>query len=531
MTSLDISERLAAEIKAFAAQENLDMDEMLETWLARATRPPHLDDPLYGNTLRRLIESAPVGVLLVNAAGEIVLVSENCLKMFGYTLPEIIHQDLEMLLPEAFRQRHVGLRKGYFKDLRSRGMGMGMELQAQRKDGSLFPIEVGLSYISLEEETIAMAFISDISERRRTGEVLRQSATLFQSLIESLPQNVFSKDVEGRFIFANNAYLKSEDKAIEDILGKTDYDLYPRELAEKYRADDRYVIENRQIFETVEEYFPLRGNKSYVHVLKAPLFDEYGNVRGVMGIFWDVTEHQKAQEHAMQIAVEKERVQMLSDFLRDVSHEFRTPLSVIYMNSALLGDTDLDHSQSQLLSRMTEQSHQLSRLVEALVQMSRLDGVTNFSFMPLDLRELLQLALTTVELEAKQKGVRLNFSPKKKLPSILADMDLLAQAFQNILDNAVRYTPKGGQINIDLRHEGGFLIVDIEDSGSGIAPDKLPLIFNQFYRSDDVHQTPGMGLGLTIADKVVRGHGGVIEAYSEVNRGSLFRVFLPASAE
>src|SRR5690606_33095000 len=120
-----------------------------------------------------------------------------------------------------------------------------------------------------------------------------------------------------------------------------------------------------------------------------------------------------------------------------------TPLSVIYMNSALLGDTDLDHSQSQLLSRMTEQSHQLSRLVEALVQMSRLDGVTNFSFMPLDLRELLQLALTTVELEAKQKGVRLNFSPKKKLPSILADMDLLAQAFQNILDNAVRYTPKG----------------------------------------------------------------------------------------
>lgn len=150
----------------------------------------------------------------------------------------------------------------------------------------------------------------DITESLRLEEALRASETLFHSLIESLPQNVYSKDLAGRFVFANQRYCQTEGKPLEAIIGRTDFDLHPPELAEKYRADDRAVIETGRLFETIEEHTPLGGDTIYVQVIKTPVYDAEGHTTGVLGIFWDITERKRAE---MQIARLQHLLQNITD--------------------------------------------------------------------------------------------------------------------------------------------------------------------------------------------------------------------------
>jgi PAS domain S-box-containing protein len=153
-----------------------------------------------------------------------------------------------------------------------------------------------------EHRVIGIVGISrDIDKRVRTERALRQSETLLQSLLESLPQNVYSKDLEGRFTFANQRFCETEGKSRQDILGKTDYDLHPPELAQKYRADDRRVIETGQVWETVEKHEPLDGESTYVQVIKTPLYDLEGRAAGTLGLFWDITERKQAEEKILRL--------------------------------------------------------------------------------------------------------------------------------------------------------------------------------------------------------------------------------------
>ncbi len=126
------------------------------------------------------------------------------------------------------------------------------------------------------------------------SESLRRSEALLRLLMENLPLNVFSKDLEGRFTFANRQYCTTENRSLEEIIGKTDFDLHPPDLARKYREDDRYVIETGQTWKFVEIHQPLEGEPRYVQVIKAPLYDANGALAGMLGIFWDVTEQKKA---------------------------------------------------------------------------------------------------------------------------------------------------------------------------------------------------------------------------------------------
>ena len=135
----------------------------------------------------------------------------------------------------------------------------------------------------------------EVEKRKQAENALRQSEALFQSLIESLPQNIFSKDLEGRLTYANQRYCATEGKSLEDILGKTDVDIHPSQLAHKYQKDDRTVIETGQILEVMEEHQPLGGDKFYVQVIKAPLHNPAGLVTGVLGIFWDITERRQME--------------------------------------------------------------------------------------------------------------------------------------------------------------------------------------------------------------------------------------------
>ncbi|MBN1487340.1 MAG: PAS domain-containing protein [Anaerolineae bacterium] len=163
------------------------------------------------------------------------------------------------------------------------------------------PLSTTLS--ALIASYIIAEFIHNIAcAHRQVENALRDTKNLFQSLIDSLPQNIFSKDLEGRFTFANKSYCITEGRTLSEILGKNDFDLHPPELARKYRQDDVGIMQKGETFETVEEHLPLGGTPRYVRTVKAPVYNVKGEIDGILGIFWDVTEEKLAevalQEHS-----------------------------------------------------------------------------------------------------------------------------------------------------------------------------------------------------------------------------------------
>lgn len=136
----------------------------------------------------------------------------------------------------------------------------------------------------------------ELAERKKAEEALRASEALYQSLVDNIPQYILRKDREGRFVFGNKSFCKILGVSLSELAGKTDFDFYPPAAAEKYRQDDKKVLETGEIFETVEENISAIGDKRYVRVVKSPIFDAAGEVVGTQNIFWDITERKMAEE-------------------------------------------------------------------------------------------------------------------------------------------------------------------------------------------------------------------------------------------
>lgn len=171
-----------------------------------------------------------------------------------------------------------------------------------------------------------VAVFRDITIQKRAEQRLRSSEALYHSLIESLPVKIFRKDLEGRFTFGNEKFCQTLDRSLEEIIGKTDYDYYPKELADKYRRDDRHVVATGTIFEDIEEHQDPGGALAFVHVLKTRMFDANNQIVGVQGLFWDIT----AQKHAEdRLARERDLLHTLMDnipdtvYFKDLDSRFR----------------------------------------------------------------------------------------------------------------------------------------------------------------------------------------------------------------
>src|SRR4051812_38289670 len=201
---------------------------------------------------------------------------------------------------------------------------------------------------------------TELAERRRVEGALRASEGFHHSLVESLPQSILRKDVAGRFTFANQKFCRSLNMSLDQVVGRTDFDFFPVALAEKYRHDDRRVLETDRAFETIEEHVTPHGDKPYVHVIKTPPHDAQGTVIGVQGIFWDVTERKRAEEQLVQQnirlqemarseheahtqlkqtqsrMVQTEKLVSLGQMVAGVAHEINNPVAFVSNNVAVL---------------------------------------------------------------------------------------------------------------------------------------------------------------------------------------------------
>jgi PAS domain S-box-containing protein len=245
---------------------------------------------------RGIFENVMEGIFQTTPEGRYLSANPMLARIYGYGSPEELVTSIGDISHELYVQ--PGRRDEFIRLIRSQGYVTRFESQVYRKDRSVIWISESAREVrdAQGRPLYYEGTVEDITDRKRTEEALRDSEVLYHSLVECLPQNIFRKDRAGRFTFANRLFCDTVGRRLEDVVGKTDYDLFPAELAAKYQYDDHRVMETQQTLETVEEHQTPDRGKIYVQVVKTPLYGADGRVMGVQGIFWDVTERRKMEQ-------------------------------------------------------------------------------------------------------------------------------------------------------------------------------------------------------------------------------------------
>jgi CheY-like chemotaxis protein/nitrogen-specific signal transduction histidine kinase len=370
-----------------------------------------------------------------------------------------------------------------------------------------------------------------------TPDELRGRLRALAALIASAPVPIaVAHDPECRYISANQALARLLGVPADANISLTP----PAGQEPPYRIqrngrdmdpDDlpmQYAIAHRQHVTNDIEIVRTDGTVVYVQNDIEPLYDAHGVVCGCVSVCFDMTERKLAED------LLREAGRVKDEFLATLSHELRNPLAPIRNALALLRRTTHDPARTErALAVMDRQLNQLVRLTDDLLDVSRITrNRLELRRERIDLRVVVQSAVETTQplLDAAghMLGVELPDTP------LWADADFtrLAQAFANLLNNAVKYTDRGGRIDIAASHEDGAIAVRVSDTGIGIAPDLLPRVFDMFMQLDHsaARARGGLGIGLTLARRLVDLHGGTIEAHSAgIGAGTTFEVRLPAA--
>ncbi|MEP6986527.1 MAG: HAMP domain-containing sensor histidine kinase, partial [Chloroflexota bacterium] len=230
------------------------------------------------------------------------------------------------------------------------------------------------------------------------------------------------------------------------------------------------------------------------------------------------------------LAAEQERVRVLQRFIADMSHDFRTPLSIINSSTYLLRKLTDPEKREEKLKNIELQSDRMLKLLDDLLEMGRLDEKkVDFQFSTEVINPLIQMIVNNFQSAAVLKQQTLEFIPDPALPSCPIDALKVSRAIINLVQNAISYTQVQGKITLSTRVEDKQVLLSIADNGIGISEESLPHIFERFYRVDGARTTStgGSGLGLPIAKKIIEEHNGSISVESKPNQGTTFMIKLP----
>lgn len=371
-----------------------------------------------------------------------------------------------------------------------------------------------------EQPYAVVASFTDITERKQAYDALREIEARQRALLNAIPDLMFRYHRDGTFLDYHAPDLSRLALPPEQFLGRNIREVLP-ELAQKHIEHTEQALQSGQ--EVVYEYsLMLEDGPTYFEArLVASGPDE------VTAIVRDITFRKQAEEQAFALAVERARVKLLGRFIQTASHELRTPLAI--MNTAVhlmarVNDADM---RARYAARIEQQTLRLRQLIEMMLMMAQLDSDVPLNRRPTNLNNLLRQISAVTQEQARPSGQTVRFEPDERLPLVSVDGEWLVQAIRQVLDNALRFTPAGGRIDICTCCQDGSAIIAVQDTGIGISAAALPHIFERFWRQDEEHSTPGFGLGLSIAQKIVQLHGGSIDVESSEGAGTTFRMRLP----
>lgn len=378
--------------------------------------------------------------------------------------------------------------------------------------------------------------LQDITATKTAENELQHSNNLFRTLIHNLPDAIYMKDSDCRKIIANDGDAHNCGRqSPQEVIGKTDYDIYPKEIADRYFQDDRQVMEKGIPVINREEVLPGHP-KRWILTTKVPLIDKKGRITGLVGIGHDITRRKQMEEELKAAKLRAEESDRLkSVFLANMSHEIRTPLNGILGFSNFICSENTDPRQFRGYYGLIEAcAQQLTSVIDNIIDISLIQSnqlklnCSSFNFIEL-LNELYAGYKKQKEVQLVDVDFRLTNFHECNAQGFCSDRARIGQVLKNLLDNAFKFTSQGYIEFGCLESEQGELNFYVEDTGIGIEESKLEVIFENFRQVEEgfTRQYEGAGLGLSVASGIIARLGGTISVKSKPGYGSTFYVSIP----
>ncbi|MDP3895992.1 MAG: PAS domain S-box protein [Mesorhizobium sp.] len=478
---------------------------------------------------RGLLEAAPDAMVVVNPAGEIILLNVQAEKQFGYHRDELLGQAVKNIIPEGFAERLVadGLRSA--EDALAQQIGMGIELTGRRKDGSAFPMELMLSPLESAEGTLVTAAIRDISLRKEAERYLAQMEGRYRGLLEAAPDAMVVVNQSGEIVLLNLQAEKQFGYRRNELLGQKVTNIIPRGFAERLVADGLRSDEDAlaQQIGTGIELQGLRkdGSEFPIELMLSPLASADGIL--VTAAIRDIARRKDADAHLLLKMEELNRSnEELGQFAYLASHDLQEPLRMVASYTQLLSrryQGKLDADADEFIAFAVDGASRMQRLIQDLLAYSRV-GSKGQELIDTSSGDALDKALANLRGAIADSGAVVTHG---NMPNVMADETQLAQLFQNIVGNAIKYQGPGiPKVHVDAKKNGKEWVFSIKDNGLGIDEQYYDRIFGMFQRLHKREEFAGTGIGLAICKKIVERHGGTISVESKLGQGSTFRFAL-----
>lgn len=469
--------------------------------------------------------------------GLIGYMSPSCERITGYTAEEFINNP--QLLSDIVHPRDKDDWEYYLKHLSddTQKPRTSIQFRIHHRNGETLWIE-HVNQIIIDENDIYLghrASNRDITQRQSIELKLQRNKEILELAVESAGMAIWEWDIANNTTIYNPRWAELLGYSYDEIQPmNTIWErlVHPQDKANSIIEMNKLIegeiavleIEQRMQSHSGEwRWFMSRGTVTERSELGEPL--------RFVGLDIDITDRKQTESDAFKFALERQRIDVLSTFMQNAKHEFKTPLSRINTKLYLIRKTEDKERLKQLTQEIEAQVTGIDNLVESMMLMSRLDTVHRIPDTPVDLRTILTTLPEEFNPLITERQLHLISNIPSHIPKFRGNTNDLYEAFYRVFDNAVRYTDENGHITISTTIGQGNIIVEIKDTGAGISDDALPHIFERFFREDKAHTTSGIGLGLPIAQRIINHHRGNIRVASKLDFGTTVQIIIPIRAQ
>ncbi|MEW6997669.1 PAS domain S-box protein [Colwelliaceae bacterium BS250] len=546
MTDCD-GDRKVVQLKAKALQDSKCSNKYFDGVMVDITEQVNLQNELLEseNRFRTILNSVADGVIVIDRLGIIQNFSPAAERIFGYKAEEIIGENIKIIQPQKIADKHDDILASYKSSKNSNVVDASAEVQGKRKNGELFPLELSVRETVLDNETVFIGILKDITQRSLQEKLLKESEERLDAathgarigLWEFFPEQVNARvnTMWATMLGYSPSEIMEEDDKWSFVKGglNTWRELvHPddREEAEAYMGN--YLTGNSQEFKHEIRLKCKDGSYKWIlDIGRTTECNEQGLPTRISGVHIDITERKKLELDYTQAREKAEDANKAkSDFLANMSHEIRTPMNAIIGMSHLALDTDLDRKQRNYIDKVHRSAESLLGIINDILDFSKIEaGKLDVESIDFNLGDTLENLVNFVSIKAEEKQLELLFDIEPNLPmDLIGDPLRLTQVLINLANNAVKFTSEGEVLlSISSQFSNAEYVelkFAITDTGIGMTPAQQKKLFQPFTQADasTTRKHGGTGLGLAISKKLISLMGGSIKLTSELGTGSTF---------
>ncbi|BAZ66689.1 MAG: PAS domain S-box protein [Pelatocladus maniniholoensis HA4357-MV3] len=469
---------------------------------------------------RSIFENAVEGIFQSTPDGRYITANPTLAGIYGYSSST----DVTTNFTDIEHQLYVDpqRRAEFVRLIEQYGKVSEFESQIYRQDGSI--VWISEKAYAVRDENGKLLYyeglIEDITKRKQAEAALQEQLDFLQVLIDTIPTPVFYKNAEGFYLGCNKAFEEVLGLKKEQIIGKTESDLSPKELAEKYQQADTNLFVQRGVQSYEDSVMYKDGKKHNVIFYKATFCKADGSLGGLVGVILDISDRKRTEE-------------ALRVFVHAVSHDLRNPVlgTLMVLNNLLARPSSIPVPRS-ILERMQQSSERQLNLINSLMEahMSEVQGIV-LQRQSVRLHKIVEDAIADLQPMLAENQVTLTDLVKDQLPLVSGDPTQLWRVFSNLIVNAVKHNPPGLSITINAIAQEDKIYCTVTDNGVGLSQKQSERLFDLYFRSSNNRNSLSLGLGLYLCKRIINAHNGEIGVDSTPNTGATFWFTLPVNQE